>query len=169
MSGAGLAADSTGNVFFLDANGSFDTTLNSHGFPIHGDYGNGFIKVGTSGPLAVADYFNMYNTVAESDADEDLGSGGALLLPDLKDSTGLIRHLAVGAVQRQKHIRGESRQHGQVQFDEKQYLGGNWSGSAGWGMGNARLLQQHRVLRRGRRPHQGICRFSGAAFNLPGQ
>ena len=39
----------------------------------------------------------MYNTVAESDADEDLGSGGALLLPDLKDSTGHIRHLAVGA------------------------------------------------------------------------
>jgi len=39
----------------------------------------------------------MYNTVAESAADKDLGSGGALLLPDLKDSTGHIRHLAVGA------------------------------------------------------------------------
>ena len=97
MSGAGLAADSAGNVFFLDANGSFDTTLNSHGFPIHGDYGNAFVKVGTSGPLAVTDYFSMYNTVAESAADEDLGSGGALLLPDLNDSTGHIRHLAVGA------------------------------------------------------------------------
>ena len=97
MSGAGLAADSGGNVFFLDANGSFDTTLNSRGFPIHGDYGNAFVKVGTSGPLVVADYFSMYNTVAESAADKDLGSGGALLLPDLKDSTGHIRHLAVGA------------------------------------------------------------------------
>ena len=97
MSGAGLAADSSGNVFFLDANGTFDTTLNSNGFPVHGDYGNAFVKVSTSGPLSVADYFNMYNTVAESDADEDLGSGGALLLPDLKDSTGHIRHLAVGA------------------------------------------------------------------------
>ena len=97
MSGAGLAADSAGNVFFLDANGTFDTTLNSQGFPVHGNYGNAFVKVGTSGPLAVADYFNMYNTVAESAADEDLGSGGALLLPDLKDSTGHVRHLAVGA------------------------------------------------------------------------
>jgi hypothetical protein len=97
MSGAGLAADSAGNVFFLDANGRFDTTLNSHGFPNRGDYGNAFIKVGTSGPLAVADYFSVYNTVAESAADEDLGSGGALLLPDLKDSTDHVRHLAVGA------------------------------------------------------------------------
>jgi outer membrane protein assembly factor BamB len=97
MSSAGLAADSAGNVFFLDGNGKFDTALNSQGFPSLGDYGNAFIKVSTSGALAVADYFNMYNTVAESAADEDLGSGGALLLPDLTDSTGHIRHLAVGA------------------------------------------------------------------------
>jgi len=97
MSGAGLAADAAGNVFFLEANGTFDTTLNAGGFPIKGDYGNAFVKVGTSTRLMVADYFNMYNTVAESHADEDLGSGGALLLPDFKDAGGHIRHLAVGA------------------------------------------------------------------------
>lgn len=97
MAGAGLAADAAGNVFFLDANGTFDPTLNAGGFPIKGDYGNAFVKVGTSTQLTVADYFNMYNTVAESDADEDLGSGGALLLPDFKDAAGHIRHLAVGA------------------------------------------------------------------------
>jgi len=39
----------------------------------------------------------MYNTVAESDADEDFGSGGALVLPDMTDSSRRIRHLAVGA------------------------------------------------------------------------
>jgi hypothetical protein len=39
----------------------------------------------------------MHNTVAESDADQDLGSGGALVLPDMLDSSRRIRHLAVGA------------------------------------------------------------------------
>jgi hypothetical protein len=98
MSGAGLAADSSGNIYFLDANGTFDTTLNANGFPSQGDYGNGFIKVSTSGgKLAVADYFEPYNTLAESAADQDLGSGGVLVLPDLTDASGNVRHLAVGA------------------------------------------------------------------------
>jgi hypothetical protein len=98
MAGSGLAADSTGNIYFLDANGTFDTTLNASGFPSVGDFGNGFLKVATSGgTLAVADFFEPYNTVAESDADQDLGSGGALVLPDLTDASGNVHHLAVGA------------------------------------------------------------------------
>jgi len=47
--------------------------------------------------LQVADYFNTYNTVSESNSDTDLGSGGALLLPDMIDALGTTRHLAVGA------------------------------------------------------------------------
>ena len=39
----------------------------------------------------------MHNTVQESDSDEDLGSGGAMILPDLMDSQGQVHHLAVGA------------------------------------------------------------------------
>ena len=98
MSGAGPAADSLGNIYFLAANGTFDTTLNANGFPVNGDYGNAFMKLSTSGnSLSVADYFTMRNTVAESNADQDLGSGGALLLPNLTDSSGNTRHLAVGA------------------------------------------------------------------------
>ena len=98
MSGAGLAADTLGNIYFLDANGTFDDTLDANGFPVHGDFGNAFLKVSTSGNhLAVADYFTMFNTDAESNADEDLGSGGALVLPDLMDGSGNTWHLAVGA------------------------------------------------------------------------
>jgi len=98
MSGAGLAADASGNIYFLDANGTFDTTLNQNGFPINGDYGNAVIKLSTKkGLLAVADYFNMYNTVAESQADEDLGSGGAMVIPNIKDSSGKVHQLVVGA------------------------------------------------------------------------
>jgi hypothetical protein len=56
------------------------------------------MKVSTTGnKLTPADYFSMSNTVAESKADEDLGSGGAMLLPDETDASGTTRHLAVGA------------------------------------------------------------------------
>ena len=98
QSGAGLAADSSGNIYFLDANGTFDTTLNSSGMPANGDFGNAFMKLSTAGnKLAAADYFVMFNTTAESNADEDFGSGGALLLPDQTDASGTVHHLAVGA------------------------------------------------------------------------
>jgi PKD repeat protein len=96
QSGAGLAADSSGNIYFLTANGTADTTLNAQGFPISGDYGNAFMKLSTGGALAVADYFNESNTVSESNADEDLGSGGALVLPDMIVNN-VTWHLAVGA------------------------------------------------------------------------
>ena len=39
----------------------------------------------------------MFNTVSESNADVDLGSGGPLLLPDQFDSNGIVHHLIVGA------------------------------------------------------------------------
>jgi len=97
MAGAGLAADSSGNIYFLDANGDFDTNLNSSGFPSNGDYGNAFMKISTSGGLAVADYFEMYNQASENGSDVDLGSGGAMVLPDLNDGAGHTMHLAVGA------------------------------------------------------------------------
>jgi hypothetical protein len=98
MSGAGLAGDTQGNIYFLDANGSFDSTLNANGFPAQGDFGNSFMKVSTTGNvLAAADYFAAYDLQSESDADQDLGSGGAMLLPDQTDANGVTRHLAVGA------------------------------------------------------------------------
>ena len=98
MSGGGPAADSSGNIYLITANGGFETTLNSNGLPQYGDYGNSFLKLSTAGGgLAVADYFSPSNEIAESAADEDLGSGGAMLLPDVTDSGGVVRHLMVGA------------------------------------------------------------------------
>jgi hypothetical protein len=97
MAGDGLAADSSGNIYFLDGNGTFDTTLNN-GFPASGDYGNGFLKLSTANnTLSVADYFEEFDTVSQSSSDQDLGSGGLLLLPDMTDASGNTRHLAVGA------------------------------------------------------------------------
>jgi hypothetical protein len=97
MSGDGIAADSAGNLFLLDANGKFDTTLDANQFPSNSDFGNSILKLTTtSGKLSVADYFEPYNTVSASGADLDLGSGGIVLLPDVTDSTGAARHLLVG-------------------------------------------------------------------------
>jgi hypothetical protein len=95
MSGAGLASDGEA-IFFLDANGTFDPTQNAQEMPINGNFGNGFLRLNTS-PLRVQDYFEPSNTVQESNQDEDLGSGGAMVLPDFADASGTVRHLAIGA------------------------------------------------------------------------
>jgi outer membrane protein assembly factor BamB len=98
MSGTAPAADANGNIFALDANGTFDATLNAQGFPSQADFGNAFLKIATTNKrLTVTDYFEMFNQSAENSIDADLGSGGALVLPDLTDSSGQTRHLAVAA------------------------------------------------------------------------
>ena len=98
MAGGGPAADSSGNVYLLTANGVFEESLDGNGFPNQHDFGNSFLKLSTAGgSLTVADYFALSNTSFESNNDMDLGSGGIMLLPDLTDSGGTTRHLAVGA------------------------------------------------------------------------
>ena len=102
MANTAMDADSSGNIYFLAANGTFgDGTSNpplTNGFPSSGNYGNAFMKISTANnSLAVADYFAMFNANGESGQDEDLGSGGSILLPDVIDSGGVTHHLAVGA------------------------------------------------------------------------
>jgi len=85
MSGTAPAADTAGNIYIINGNGTFDTALSASGFPTQGDCGNCFAKV-SSGPLKLLDYFTPSNTIALSNADADFGSGGPLLLPDLVDA-----------------------------------------------------------------------------------
>lgn len=97
-SGAAPAVDSENNFFVSVANGTFDTTLTSQGFPSSGDYGNGFVKLSLeNGKLTPLDYWTMYNSTSESNSDTDLGSGGIMLLPDVTDANGAVHHLATGA------------------------------------------------------------------------
>jgi hypothetical protein len=97
MAGAAPGADASGNIYFIIGNGDFGTSLDSNGFPANKNCGNCFAKISSTLPLALKDYFTPLNTVAESNADTDFGSGGPLLLPDVVDSNGQTRHLAVGA------------------------------------------------------------------------
>ena len=97
-SGAGPAADGNGNIYQLAANGTFDTALNANGFPVNSNFGNAFVKIAsTNRQLSMVDYFTPFDTVSQSSVDSDLGSGGAMVLPDLTDGQGNIKHLAVGA------------------------------------------------------------------------
>src|SRR5215472_7557806 len=97
MSGTAPAADAAGNIYVINGNGTFDATLNASGFPAQGDCGNCFAKVSSGLPLTLLDYFTPSNTVNLSNADDDFGSGGPLLLPDLVDATGMTRHLVVAS------------------------------------------------------------------------
>ncbi len=98
MTGNGPAVGPDGSIYLLAGNGTFDPMLDAHGFPAERDFGNAFVKLEADGSyLGVRDYFVTHNTAAESNGDEDLGSGGAIVLPDFKDANGNVRHLAVGA------------------------------------------------------------------------
>ncbi len=91
MSGNGLCVDANTNLYFMTGNGSFSQNTNG------GDYSDSFVKLSTiSNQLAVADYFTPNNQAALESADSDLGSGGALLLPDSVGSA-THPHLIVGA------------------------------------------------------------------------
>ncbi|WP_297352072.1 pyrrolo-quinoline quinone [Paraburkholderia sp.] len=96
MAGSGMASDGA-SVYFIDGNGTFNPTLNAQGFPVDGDLGDAFIKLCATPTLVATDYFAMYDVVAQAAADNDFGSGGAMLLPDQTASDGTVKHLAVGA------------------------------------------------------------------------
>ncbi|HMD09536.1 MAG TPA: hypothetical protein VKH63_18545 [Candidatus Acidoferrum sp.] len=97
MAGTAPAADASGNIYFMVGNGDFDTTLNASGFPANTNCGQCYVRLSSSSPITLLDYFTPSNTVSESNADTDFGSGGPLLLPDLVDANGNTRHLAVGS------------------------------------------------------------------------
>ena len=88
-SGGGFAADASGNLYNISANGPFE--------PTSGDYGDAYLKLSTANGLGVADYFAPTNQKALSNADADLGSSGVVLLPPITDAAGDTPTLAIGS------------------------------------------------------------------------
>jgi hypothetical protein len=89
MAGDGVAADSTGSLFFATSNGTYDGTS-------MGDYGDSIVKLlpPSGGSFAVADWFTPFNQSSLAGGDTDVGSGGVLLLPDLPSGVA-HQHLLV--------------------------------------------------------------------------
>jgi hypothetical protein len=94
LSGGKIVSNPQGNFYLSTGNGTFDTSLNSGGFPSQGDFSDAVIKLvidpGSSPTnqnqngwgLKVADYFVPFNQQTLANNDTDLGSGGPMILPD---------------------------------------------------------------------------------------
>ena len=90
MSGAGVAADGSGNIFIASGNGDFDTT----NVPAK-ETSDTLLKLGTTNQiLTQLDYFTPHDQASLQSGDEDLGSGGIVLLPD---QPGTFPHILVEA------------------------------------------------------------------------
>jgi hypothetical protein len=88
MGGSGIAADNlnpTGNspggrLFVATGNGTFDATKP---YSNTMDYGDSIVRLHlNNGVMTVADDFSPLNQAALNNADEDVASGGVLILPD---------------------------------------------------------------------------------------
>jgi FtsP/CotA-like multicopper oxidase with cupredoxin domain len=140
MSGYGPAADPQGNVYFATGNGPFD-----------GVNGFGMSVVKVAGTLSHAagnvSTFTPYAEANDSKSDNDLGSGGVLLMPDQK---GTYPHIVVaggkcgagaangGTVGCQKYLLNRDKLGGR-QANE---AGSLWHGNtAGWMWGGPAYFQ----------------------------
>ena len=98
--GAPIAVDPQGYFYFETGNGPFNSSPSNFPngdtsqLPIDGDYGDSFVKVALDPTtsqgnqnvngwgLKVVDYFTPEDQASLNSADEDLGSGGPIILPD---------------------------------------------------------------------------------------
>lgn len=88
MAGAGVAADAASNIYIASGNGDFN------GVPAT-EFGDTIMKLGTANEnLTVLDYFTPSDQSCLQNGDEDLGSGGLLVLPD---QPGPTPHILVQA------------------------------------------------------------------------
>jgi uncharacterized protein (TIGR03437 family) len=81
--GAAPSADAEGNIYVVTGNGTFDADTGGS------DLSDSVIKLSIANGFSVADYFTPFNADLLGLKDLDLGSSGALLLPD---SAGTPEH-----------------------------------------------------------------------------
>lgn len=88
MAGAAPAADSSGNLYVITANGEFDVTSAT---PPNNDYGDSFLQL-ANGPagLGVSSYFTPSDEANDLATDNDAGSGGAAVLANLQSGLSVM-------------------------------------------------------------------------------
>jgi hypothetical protein len=109
MSGYGPAADASGNVYFATRNGPWNGTT---------DFAMSILKLPGTLNIASGSYFTPINEATESSGDEDLASGGVMLLPDGL-STAFPHLIVAGGKDGTKYVLNRDR------------LGGQQTGDAG--------------------------------------
>jgi hypothetical protein len=88
MGGGAPAVDSSGNLFFITGNGTFDANTGGS------NYGDSVVKLSTASGLSVADYFTPLDQASLDANDTDFGSGAATILVD--QPAGPVAHLVIG-------------------------------------------------------------------------
>jgi len=88
--GAAPAADSSGNIFLVAGNGTFDAESGGT------DLGESFIKLSSANGIQVEDYFAPFNFSQLNEQDLDVGSAGVAFLGDEAGSTS-HPHLMAGS------------------------------------------------------------------------
>jgi hypothetical protein len=106
-SGVAPAADSNGNIFVVSGNGAFDYDAGG------ADLGQSYIMLSTRDGLKVKDYFTPYNVKHLNLHDTDIGSSGAILLPD---GVGNRSH---------PHLIAGAGKEGRIYLLDRDHLGGH--------------------------------------------
>ncbi len=113
MGGGAPAIDSSGNLYLVTGNGTFDGVAN---------FGDSILKVDTSAGLAISDWFTPSDQSTLDGSDLDLGSGAAMVLID---RTTAPLHLMIGGG---KHGSGSD---GQLFVLDRDNMGGFTATDAG--------------------------------------
>lgn len=80
MAGDGIAVDSAGYLYLVTGNGDYDGASSN-------DYGDSIVKLSlVKNSFKIVDWFTPGVQLSLNKNDDDLGSGGLILLPDLPDS-----------------------------------------------------------------------------------
>jgi hypothetical protein len=136
QSGTGLAADSSFNLFFATGNGTYDGKKGGD------DFSDTVIKLALPAGrdrFSVTDWFTPYNQSDLSKIDSDVGSGGALLLPDQGQSAPheflLVQVGKSGSIyliDREHLGHFNSKNNNQIVQDMEKAIGGLWATPAWW-------------------------------------
>ena len=151
-SGAGLAADSAAIIYFLDANGTFDTNLDTQRLPSR----RTTATPSSSSPLPAASSPSPITSspstrISESNADHDLGSGGAILLPDQTDASGTVHHLMSARARTRTSTSSTATTWASSTPPQQRHLSGSHRRALDGRGSQSRLLQRRPLLRRRRR------------------
>ncbi len=85
MSGGAPAADSSGNLYLLTGNGTFDANITGGA-----NYGDSTVKLSTTSGLSVADWFTPADQSNLDGSDADHGSGGAAIIVNTPNGNFVI-------------------------------------------------------------------------------